>query len=45
MIKPVFEQRRRSLGGGLDVVCVLPFPKRRMVGPYVFFDHMGAARP
>lgn len=41
MIEMVIEQRRRSLGGGLDVGRVLPFAKRRMVGPFVFFDHMG----
>jgi redox-sensitive bicupin YhaK (pirin superfamily) len=41
MIELVIEQRRRSLGGGLEVGRVLPFAKRQMVGPYVFFDHMG----
>lgn len=41
MIELVIEQRRRSLGGGMDVGRVLPFAKRRMVGPYVFFDHIG----
>lgn len=41
MIEAVIEQRRRSLGGGLEVGRVLPHSKRRMVGPYVFFDHMG----
>jgi redox-sensitive bicupin YhaK (pirin superfamily) len=41
MIEMIIEQRRRNLGGGLDVGRVLPFAKRRMVGPYVFFDHMG----
>ncbi|MEE4453123.1 pirin family protein [Novosphingobium resinovorum] len=41
MIEMVIEQRRRSLGGGLDVGRVLPFARRRMVGPFVFFDHMG----
>jgi redox-sensitive bicupin YhaK (pirin superfamily) len=41
MIEMVIEQRRRNLGGGLEVGRVLPFAKRRMVGPYVFFDHMG----
>ncbi|WP_404477853.1 pirin family protein [Novosphingobium sp. BL-52-GroH] len=41
MIEMIIEQRRRSLGGGLDVGRVLPFAKRRMVGPFVFFDHMG----
>lgn len=32
--------RRRSIGG-FEVGRVLPFAKRRMVGPFVFFDHMG----
>lgn len=41
MIEMTIEQRRRSLGGGLEVGRVLPFAKRRMVGPFIFFDHMG----
>ncbi|WP_024353435.1 pirin family protein [Brevundimonas naejangsanensis] len=41
MIEMIIEQRRRSLGGGLEVGRVLPFAKRRMVGPFIFFDHMG----
>jgi redox-sensitive bicupin YhaK (pirin superfamily) len=41
MIELVIEQRRRSLGGGLEVGRVLPFEKRSMVGPYIFFDHIG----
>jgi redox-sensitive bicupin YhaK (pirin superfamily) len=41
MIKMIIEQRRRSLGGGLEVGRVLPFAKKRMVGPFIFFDHMG----
>ncbi|MDG2520660.1 pirin family protein [Caulobacter segnis] len=41
MIEMIIEQRRRSLGGGLDVGRVLPFAKRRMVGPFIFFDHIG----
>lgn len=41
MIEMVIHQRRRSLGGGLEVGRVLPFAKRRMVGPFVFFDHLG----
>ncbi|MPT47419.1 MAG: pirin family protein [Sphingobium sp.] len=41
MIEMVIEQRRRSLGGGLEVGRVLPFAKKRMVGPFIFFDHMG----
>jgi len=41
MIEMVIEQRRRSLGGGMEVGRVLPFAKRRMVGPFIFFDHIG----
>ena len=40
-IELVIEQRRRGLGGGMEVGRVLPYAKRRMVGPFVFFDHMG----
>lgn len=36
----VIDQRQRDLGG-FEVGRVLPFAKRRMVGPFVFFDHMG----
>src|SRR6188472_403415 len=41
MIELVIDQRTRDLGGGFDVGRVLPFAKRRMVGPFVFFDHFG----
>lgn len=41
MIEMVIEQRRRDLGGGFTVGRVLPFARRRMIGPFVFFDHMG----
>ena len=41
MIRMVLEQRRRDLGGGMEVGRVLPAAVRRAVGPYVFFDHMG----
>lgn len=41
MIDMIIEQRRRSLGGGMEVGRVLPFAKRRMVGPFIFFDHIG----
>lgn len=34
------EGRRRNLGG-FEVARVLPSRKRRMVGPFIFFDHMG----
>ena len=41
MIDMIIEQRRRSLGGSMEVGRVLPFAKRRMVGPFIFFDHIG----
>ncbi len=41
MIEMIIEQRRRDLGGGFEVGRVLPYAKRRMVGPFIFFDHMG----
>ena len=40
MIDLVINSRPRSLGG-FDVNRLLPFAQRRMVGPFVFFDHMG----
>jgi len=40
MIELVIDSRRRDLGG-FEVGRVLPFAKHRMVGPFVFFDHMG----
>ena len=36
----IIEQRRRDLGG-FEVGRVLPYAKRRMVGPFIFFDRMG----
>lgn len=41
MIELRIPQRRRDLGGGMEVGRVLPFARRRMVGPYIFFDHIG----
>jgi redox-sensitive bicupin YhaK (pirin superfamily) len=41
MIELVIEQRRRDLGGGFNVGRVLPFAMRNMIGPFIFFDHMG----
>jgi redox-sensitive bicupin YhaK (pirin superfamily) len=42
MIELVIPQRRVDLGG-FEVGRVLPFAGRRMVGPFIFFDHMGPA--
>ncbi len=41
MIELIIDQRRRDIGGGFEVGRVLPYARRRMVGPFVFFDHMG----
>ena len=40
MLEMVIETRRKDLGG-FEVGRVLPFAQRRMVGPWVFFDHFG----
>lgn len=40
-IELFIDSRRRSLGGGLEVGRVLPWSKHRMVGPFIFFDHIG----
>jgi redox-sensitive bicupin YhaK (pirin superfamily) len=40
MLDTVIDQRRRDLGG-FEVGRVLPHPKRHMVGPFIFLDHMG----
>ena len=40
MIELLIEERRRSIGA-FEVGRVLPFAKRRMVGPFIFLDHMG----
>jgi redox-sensitive bicupin YhaK (pirin superfamily) len=41
MIDLVIDRRAHDLGGGFEVGRVLPFMKRRMVGPFIFFDHVG----
>ncbi len=41
-IELVIEPRERDLGE-FTVRRVLPYARRRMVGPFVFFDHMGPA--
>jgi len=40
MIELMIDQRKRDLGN-FEVGRVLPFARRRMVGPFIFFDHMG----
>ena len=41
MIELLIDSRRKDLGGGFEVGRVLPWTKRRMVGPFIFFDHIG----
>jgi redox-sensitive bicupin YhaK (pirin superfamily) len=43
MIDLVIDARRKDLGG-FEVGRVLPYPRHRMVGPFIFFDQMGPAR-
>ncbi len=40
-IELLIDGRQRALGGGFSVRRILPYHKRRMVGPFVFFDHFG----
>ena len=42
-VEQVIEPRARDLGGGFRVRRVLPFHARKMVGPFIFFDHFGPA--
>jgi redox-sensitive bicupin YhaK (pirin superfamily) len=42
MIDLVIPARRKDLGG-FEVGRALPFARRRMVGPFIFFDHIGPA--
>ncbi|HEX4160278.1 MAG TPA: pirin family protein [Rhizomicrobium sp.] len=42
MIELVIPARKKDLGR-FEVGRVLPFPQRRMVGPFIFLDHMGPA--
>ncbi len=37
----LIDRRTHDLGGGFVVGRLLPYRKRRMVGPFIFFDHMG----
>lgn len=41
MINLVINARRASLGEGMEVKRILPFRKKRMVGPFIFMDHGG----
>lgn len=41
MIELIIDRRPHDLGGGFKVGRVLPFARRRMVGPFIFFDQIG----
>ena len=41
MLSMLITAREGDLGNGLKVRRVLPYAKRRMVGPFTFFDHAG----
>lgn len=41
MLEMVITAREADLGHGLKVRRVLPYAKRRMVGPWIFVDHAG----
>jgi hypothetical protein len=41
MLEMVINARAADLGHGLTVRRVLPYAKRRMVGPWIFVDHAG----
>ena len=40
----VIAPRTRDLGDGFEVRRVLPFAKRHMIGPFIFFDHFGPTK-
>lgn len=40
MLERVIETRRRDIGG-FEVARALPSAARRMIGPFIFLDHMG----
>lgn len=41
LIERVIEPRANDLGDGFKVRRALPFHARKMVGPFIFFDHFG----
>ncbi|MDJ0922479.1 MAG: pirin family protein [Henriciella sp.] len=41
LIEQIISPRARDLGDGFKVRRILPFHNRKMVGPFIFFDHFG----
>lgn len=44
MPEMIIEARQAALSTGLNVRRILPFRKRRMVGPFIFMDHAGPVK-
>ena len=40
----VIPPRERDLGDGMKVRRALPYVQKRMVGPFIFWDHMGPVK-
>jgi redox-sensitive bicupin YhaK (pirin superfamily) len=40
-IEQIIKPREKDLGDGFVVRRILPFHSRKMVGPFIFFDHFG----
>jgi redox-sensitive bicupin YhaK (pirin superfamily) len=41
LIEQIIKPREKDLGDGFVVRRILPFHNRKMVGPFLFFDHFG----
>ncbi len=41
LIEQIIKPREHDLGDGFMVRRILPFHNRKMVGPFIFFDHFG----
>lgn len=41
LIEQIINPREKDLGDGFIVRRILPFHNRKMVGPFIFFDHFG----
>lgn len=41
LIEQIINPREKDLGDGFVVRRILPFHNRKMVGPFIFFDHFG----
>lgn len=44
LIELTIPSRDTDLGGGFHVRRLLPYARRRMLGPFIFLDHMGPAK-